>query len=69
MVAGMFGTVPLLGRQADKASVLARIEQCKLVHLSTHGRANFQTGDYGYLGFSASDDPAVFEKMVRQGHL
>jgi tetratricopeptide (TPR) repeat protein len=39
-VASLFGVSPLLGAAATKATVLARLEQASLIHLSTHASFN-----------------------------
>lgn len=62
-VAQLLGCVPLLGEQADTASVLRHIRQCAVAHLSTHGVANFSAGEYSYLVFSVPGDSAAFVKL------
>jgi len=63
LVAQLLGTKPVLGLEASKSLVMARMEQCRVAHFITHGKANFSRGDYAYLSVSVPGKPEVFEKL------
>lgn len=51
----------LLGLAATKDTFQALAGDYRILHLSTHGKANDRMGDYGYLAFARSD--TAFEKL------
>lgn len=51
----------LLGLAATKDTFQYLAGRYRILHLSTHGKANDRIGDYAYLGFARSD--TSFEKM------
>lgn len=62
-VAQRFSVSPLLSTQANKSTLLPLLEQCPVIHLTTHGVANFKIGDFAYLALGVTDQPGFFEKL------
>ncbi|MEZ4956210.1 MAG: CHAT domain-containing tetratricopeptide repeat protein [Saprospiraceae bacterium] len=46
----------ITGKQATVAAFLERAGQYKILHLSTHGKADDRVGDYSFLAFAKSTD-------------
>lgn len=53
----------LLGTAATKEIFLRLAALYRILHLSTHGKANDSDGEYAYLAFSVSGDTTVFDKF------
>ena len=54
-VADLHGVTPLVGREADRASVLGRLGAARLVHLATHGELVDGAPYSAYLALSGGD--------------
>lgn len=53
----------LLGAAADKAAFMQLAGQYRVLHLSTHGKADAQAGEFAYLAFSEKSDSTKFDKL------
>lgn len=53
----------LLGTAATQAMFLRLAALYRIIHLSTHGKANDLDGEYAYLAFSTPGDTSVFDKF------
>lgn len=54
---------PYYGKDASLQVFGQLAEQYRILHLSTHGKADDRVGDYAYLAFSAPDTAGVFDKL------
>ena len=52
----IMGGKAVIGRSARKDSLIQEAGQYRIVHLSTHGKANDKVGDYSFLAFSEVKD-------------
>jgi CHAT domain-containing protein len=53
----------ILGNNASISAFQEKAPQYKIIHLSTHGKANDENGDYSYIAFSVPDGSCNFEKL------
>lgn len=53
----------LLGSAAEKAAFVQLAGQFRVLHLSTHGKADAQAGEFAYLAFSEKSDSTKFDKL------
>ncbi len=54
---------PYYGKDASLQVFRQLAAQYRILHLSTHGKADDRVGDYAFLAFSAPDAAGVFEKL------
>lgn len=54
------------GKNATKANFLQHAPSYKILHLSTHGKANDKIGDYAFLAFAANSDSTDYEKLYNR---
>jgi CHAT domain-containing protein len=47
-----------IGKAGTKEAFLQSASKYKIIHLATHGKADFQEGNFSFLAFSSSDDHA-----------
>lgn len=57
------GGMALYGTEASIDAFRERAAAARIIHLSTHGKADDRAGDYAYLAFGVPDDPAAFDKL------
>ena len=48
-----------IGRDATEADFLTRADEYRIIHLSTHGKANDKMGDYSFIAFSEIADSTL----------
>lgn len=62
-VANIFKGKPYFGVQADKTAYQKEVDKYRIIHLSTHGKANDLVGEYAWLAFATPGDTLSFEKL------
>ncbi|MEM6261537.1 MAG: CHAT domain-containing tetratricopeptide repeat protein [Bacteroidota bacterium] len=50
---------PLIGEDATEAAFVQKAHDYRILHLSTHGKANDQAGDYSFLAFHHIEDDSL----------
>ena len=63
LIAKLWSGTPIYGAAASLDTFRQLVAQYRIVHLSTHGKADDRVGDYAYLALGASDDQKSFEKL------
>ena len=53
----------LWGAAAEKTAFMQLAGQYRVLHLSTHGKADAQAGEFAYLAFSEKSDSTKFDKL------
>ncbi len=61
--AEILGGRVLLGAAAEKAAFMPLAERFRVLHLSTHGKADAQAGEFAYLAFTEKSDSTKFDKL------
>ena len=51
------------GLEATKRNFLKQADQYRIIHLSTHGKANDAVGDYSFLAFAQGEDSTAEDKL------
>ncbi|MEO0896430.1 MAG: CHAT domain-containing tetratricopeptide repeat protein [Bacteroidota bacterium] len=59
LAADKFGGDVLTGEYATEAAFVDRASDYRILHLSTHGKANDQAGDYSFLAFHHIEDDSL----------
>ncbi len=62
-VAKTWGGTAWYGAEATMAAFLSQAPDYRILHLSTHGKADDRLGDYAYLAFATPGEPARFDKL------
>ncbi|MFZ2899853.1 MAG: tetratricopeptide repeat protein [Saprospiraceae bacterium] len=55
--------IAFYGTDASVEKFRELASRCRIIHLSTHGRADDRLGDYAYLAFSRPGEPDAFDKL------
>mgnify|MGYP006266554297 CR=1 FL=1 len=58
-IAAQLGGDALLGAEATEAAFVQQAGHYRILHLSTHGKANDQAGDYSFLAFHPIEDDSA----------
>lgn len=58
-----WGGMALYGQDASLAEFQKNASDYRILHLSTHGKADDRVGDYSYLAFSMPNEKGAFEKL------
>ncbi len=53
----------IFGSEASLAEFHQKASDYRILHLSTHGKADDRVGDYAYLGFGVPDEQGTFDKL------
>ena len=62
-ISKIFSGKAFYGADAPKETLLREAGKYRILHLSTHGKANDKVGDYAYLAFSVPGDTTQFDKF------
>jgi len=63
IVSKIFGGKALLGAESPKEILQQEAGRYRILHLSTHGKADDKVGDYAYLGFALPGNLLAFDKF------
>lgn len=63
VVAKIYNGKALLGAESPKEILQQEAGRYRILHLSTHGKADDKVGDYAYLGFALPGDAPAFDKF------
>ncbi len=66
-VAKIWNGKPFYGADASTALFQQLAPRYRILHLSTHGRADDRRGDYAYLAFGTPGDKGAFDKLYARG--
>ncbi len=53
-----------VGEEANKDNFLKWAPQFKIIHLATHGKANFEEGSFSFLAFKSKEKSKVFDLLT-----
>lgn len=59
----LWNGTPFYGGEASIAAFQHKAEDYRILHLSTHGKADDRVGDYAYLAFGLPDEKGTFDKL------
>ena len=68
-VARAIGGVAVTGTSATEAAFRAQIDEYKIIHLATHGKANDKIGDYSFLAFYQTPDDDIENEWLYNSEL
>lgn len=56
-------SVAFLGKDATKQQFELLANQYKIIHLATHGKANFQNGEFSFIAFRSHENPETYDLL------